>query len=216
MKSQVAQIADMQVILERLEEQEHRRIQRISQFLDESDERDILILETLLTNRHNARTNGTHSSRPSSKSGPKTAKALNGTGNLPGREARNFGPLTSKGTPRQRAWGVLRPAIEQAIKELDEISSIAIYHHLKRQQFPFAAARPVPSIAAFLRMLVDEGVIKEAHPGSKKRPVVFVKTRKEQGAKKGSKKRIRKRGRLSTRSSRRSVNGAVTDQVSTS
>lgn len=189
MKSQVAQIADMQLILGRLEEQEHRRMQRISQFLDESDERDILILETLLTSRHNASMNGAHKPHAPSKTAAKTVKALNGAGNvkkLPGREGRNFGPLTSKGRPRQRVWGVLRPAIERAIEELDEISSIAIYHHLKRQKFQFAAARPVPSIAAFLRMLIDEGAIKEAHPGSNKRPVVYVKARKEQRAGKGS------------------------------
>jgi hypothetical protein len=85
-------------------------------------------------------------------------------------------PMTTRGTPRLRSWGVLFPAVARIIGTMDEISSPKIHDALKSDNFKFTTNRSVSSIAAILRRLESEGVIKES-PSWKKntRPVVYKK-----------------------------------------
>src|SRR5260370_5216255 len=88
-----------------------------------------------------------------------------------GIKVRNF-----DGGTRQRSWNVLLPAVEQAIETMDEISSTGIYESLKAAKFVFSTERAVSSIAAILRKLKFDGVLKEA-PSWKRgtRPIVYKK-----------------------------------------
>ncbi len=79
--------------------------------------------------------------------------------NIPVRNAREFGPITYRGTPRKRSWGALRPAVEDAIPHLDRITSRTVYDYLEAKQFKFATPRALSSISSILRELNGKGVL---------------------------------------------------------
>jgi len=96
--------------------------------------------------------------------------------------------LTVQGTERQRAWGLLQPAVEAAIRNMEEISSIAVYKKLKEEEFPFATDRAISSIAKVLRILAERGVLIRVTKGHGRIPVTFKhRERRESTGMKGTK-----------------------------
>jgi hypothetical protein len=157
---------DLQRSIDQAVEQERKRLIKIEQvrkFLSDCDEDQIQFLNSVFRN------GGGHSMSK---------------GELPGRKILtiplitipDYGPITDRGTPRQRAWGILFPAVEQAIQGMEEISSTGVYTLLKAGNFNFSTERPVSSIAAVLRTLKSDGVL-EVSPSWKRgsRPVFFRK-----------------------------------------
>jgi len=158
---------DLQRNLDLAAEQESKRlttkIEQVRKFLGDCDEDQLRFLRSVFSN------GVSHDAPKQELVGRKILSA-------PRITVPEYGPITDRGTPRQRAWGVLFPAVEQAIGTMDDITSVRVYDYLKVANFKFSTDRPVSSIAAVLRKLKADGVLRESEPwkgGS--RPVVFRK-----------------------------------------
>jgi hypothetical protein len=159
---------DLQRSLDRAVEEERKRLakfERIRSFISACDKDELELLSSVFSN------GVAHDVAEEELPGRKIFK-------VPTITVPDYGPTTDRGTPRQREWGVLFPAVEQAIEGMDEISSTGVYTVLKAAKFRFSTERPVPSIAAILRTLKSEGRL-DLSPTWKKgsRPVFFIKRR---------------------------------------
>jgi hypothetical protein len=167
---------DLQRNLDQAVEEERKRLakfERIRSFISGCDKDELELLSSVFRN------GVSHDAIEEELPGPGRRVFKVPTITIP-----DYGPTTDRGTPRQREWGVLFPAVEQAIEAMDEISSTGVYTVLKAAKFRFSTKHPVSSIAAILRTLKSEGRL-DLSPTWKKgsRPVFFTKRRSD-GAKK--------------------------------
>lgn len=170
--------AELASALSRAEQEDRRRLKdmeatlarqkRLRRFISTCNEDDIGYLASLVRSARNG-------------SSGKPRKQMK---QFAGLAVPDYGPTTAKGTPRQRQWGVLRPAIDQAIAKLDHITSGAVYEYLRSGGFEFGAEtqpRSVSSIASYLRALEKQGTLVVKGPrgkGAKNIEFTKVKTAK--------------------------------------
>jgi hypothetical protein len=148
----------MRLTLKRAEEEDRRKLEevkavlaqrkQIRRFLKGRSEEDLEYLKSLLLAHTNARSVAEKSPTPARGKPPiKSGKRI---------RVPDYGPITSKGRPRVRQWGMLRPAIRQVIERLERITSVAVYEYLASSGFKFASPsrnQSVASVASYLRKL---------------------------------------------------------------
>jgi hypothetical protein len=183
-------LAEIRREIEKAEKMEMKiraaRYNKVREILSRCDEQDILLLCRILK-AGGAVPNGNATSvseekladdsKDDSKIVAQTDARFQG---LPETTLRGpLGPMTRRGRPRERAWGVLFPAVEQALDEVKEITSISIYEYLTERRYPFSTDRPVHSIAAILRkMAKNGGILIQVTHGKGQKPVLFRKREK--------------------------------------
>jgi hypothetical protein len=175
-------LAEIRREIEKAEKRETKiraaRYNKVREILSRCDEQDILLLCRILKARGAVpNENGTPTSVEEIADDSKiVAQADARFLGLPETTLRGpLGPVTQKGTPRERAWGVLFPAVEQALDEVKEITSLSIYEYLRERRYPFSTTRAVHSIAAVLRKMTKRGDLIQVTHGKGQKPVLFRK-----------------------------------------
>jgi hypothetical protein len=155
-------IERMRLTLKRAEEEDRRKLEevkaelaerkQIRRFVKQRSALGLEYLKSLLLAHEDARSVTERSPTPATGKPPiKRRKTI---------RVPDYGPMTSKGRPRVRQWGMLRPAIRQVIERLDRITSVAVYEYLASNEFKFASPsrnQSVASIASYLRKLEVNG-----------------------------------------------------------
>jgi hypothetical protein len=96
---------------------------------------------------------------------------------------KEYPPITYRGTPRRRSWGVLGPAVLQAIDRVNVITAPAVFEWLNVNGFQFVGAnknRNISSVSSFLRTLETQGeLVVIGARGKGVRPVRYEKKLQE-------------------------------------